>query len=94
MPRRNKRKTTAKEHHRRAPSPYSKGYKPECCGCAFVGYGSVCLTSDGKCLKGGLKVTEGDSAFSPTKSVGENGAESALEACADSKRAALVRRVL
>ena len=60
MPRRNKRESAAKEPHRHAPSPYSKGYKPECCGCAFVGYGSVCLTSDGKCLKGGLKTMEGD----------------------------------
>ena len=51
MPRRNKRKAAVKEPHRHAPSPFSKGYKPECCGCAFVGFGSVCLTSDGKCLK-------------------------------------------
>jgi len=27
------------------------GYKPECVGCAFVGYGGVCTTSDGMCLK-------------------------------------------
>ena len=51
MPRRNKRKTAATEPHRHAPSPYARGYKPQCSGCAFVGFGSVCLTSDGKCLK-------------------------------------------
>ena len=50
MPRRNNRKTTA-EPHRHAPSPHAKGYKPKCSGCAFAGFGSVCLTSDGKCLK-------------------------------------------
>jgi hypothetical protein len=27
------------------------GYKPECVGCAFAGYGGVCTTSDGTCLK-------------------------------------------
>lgn len=50
MPRRNKHKTAA-EPHRHAPSPYTKGYKRKCSGCAFAGFGSVCLTSDGKCLK-------------------------------------------
>ena len=50
MPRRNKRKTTA-EPHIHAPSPLSRGYKPGCRGCAFVGANSVCQTSDGKCLK-------------------------------------------
>ena len=51
MPRRNKRKTAANEPHRHAPTPYAKGYKPKCSGCAFAGIGSVCLTSDGTCLK-------------------------------------------
>ena len=50
MPRRNKRKT-AIEPHRHTPSPYAKGYKAKCSGCAFAGLGSACLTSDGKCLK-------------------------------------------
>ena len=27
------------------------GYKPECVGCAFAGYGGECTTSDGTCLK-------------------------------------------
>ena len=51
MPRRNKRKTPASEPHIHAPSPYERGYKIKCKGCAFAGLGSVCLTSDGKCLK-------------------------------------------
>ena len=51
MPRRNKRKTAVSEPHRHAPSPYAKGYKAKCSGCAYAGFGSVCLTSDGKCLK-------------------------------------------
>ena len=51
MPRRNKRKTAASEPHIHAPSPYAKGYRTKCSGCAFAGLGSVCLTSDGKCLK-------------------------------------------
>jgi hypothetical protein len=51
MPRRNKRKTAVTEPHSHAPSPFSRGYKPGCRGCAFVGVGSVGLTSDGQCLK-------------------------------------------
>jgi hypothetical protein len=51
MPRRNKRKTAASEPHIHAPSPFNRGYKPGCRGCAFAGANSVCLTSDGKCLK-------------------------------------------
>ena len=51
MPRRNKRKDAVSLPHRHAPSRYSKGYKPGCYGCAFVGFNSVCHTSDGKCLK-------------------------------------------
>jgi hypothetical protein len=51
MPRRNKRKTAVTEPHIHAPSPYARGYKQKCKGCAFAGLGSVCLTSDGKCLK-------------------------------------------
>jgi len=27
------------------------GYRQGCIGCAFVGYGGVCTTSDGICLK-------------------------------------------
>jgi hypothetical protein len=50
MPRRNKNKI-ASEPHKHAPSPFSKGYKSKCKGCAFAGFGSVCLASDGKCLK-------------------------------------------
>lgn len=51
MSRRNKRKTAATEPHRHAPSPFSRSFKPWCRGCAFAGTNSVCLTSDGKCLK-------------------------------------------
>ena len=51
MPRRNKRKTAVSEPHIHAPSPYSRGYKPGCRGCPFVGSNSACLTSDGNCLK-------------------------------------------
>ena len=51
MPRRNKRKTAVSEPHIHAPSPYARGYKVKCKGCAFAGLGSMCLTSDGKCLK-------------------------------------------
>jgi len=51
MPRRNKRKMAVTEPHIHAPSPYARGYKKKCKGCAFAGLGSVCLTSDGKCLK-------------------------------------------
>ena len=51
MPRRNKRKTAVSEPHIHAPSPFSRGYKPKCRGCAFVGANSNCLTSDGQCLK-------------------------------------------
>ena len=36
------------------------GYKPECVGCAFVGYGGVCTTSDGRCLITVPKYREGD----------------------------------
>jgi hypothetical protein len=50
MPRRNKRKA-ATEPQKHAPSPFSRGYKQPCSGCAFAGYGLVCLTSDGNCLK-------------------------------------------
>ena len=51
MPRRNKRKTAVSEPHRHAPSPYTEGYKQKCNGCSFAGFGFVCLSSDGKCLK-------------------------------------------
>lgn len=29
----------------------NNGGKPECIGCAFAGYGGICTTSDGVCLK-------------------------------------------
>jgi hypothetical protein len=48
MPRKNKRKDEYRYH---VPSVFDKGYKPECSGCAFAGCGSVCMTSDGQCLK-------------------------------------------
>ena len=48
MPRKNKRKT---QPHKHAPSIHDKGFKAKCLGCAFAGFGSVCLTSNGKCLK-------------------------------------------
>ena len=52
MPRRNKRK----DYSTGKPAVFFNGgdnadYKPECIGCAFAGYGGVCKTSDGKCLK-------------------------------------------
>jgi hypothetical protein len=51
MPRRNKRKTANSEPHKHAPTPFDRGYRPKCKGCAFYGDGNACLTSDGKCLK-------------------------------------------
>lgn len=52
MPRKNKRKkyTTGKES---ALFSYAGNTvcKPECIGCAFAGYGYICTTSDGTCLK-------------------------------------------
>ena len=51
MPRKNKRKPP--KYHVQAPSIYDGGFKAKCHGCAFAGQGFVCLTSDGKCLKGG-----------------------------------------
>ena len=51
MPRKNKRKPP--KHHVHAPSIYDNGFKAKCHGCAFAGLGFICLTSDGKCLKGG-----------------------------------------
>ena len=52
MPRRNNRKSysTGKTAVFYA-SGNNAGYKPECVGCAFAGYGGVCTTSDGTCLK-------------------------------------------
>jgi len=52
MPRRNKRKnyTTGKAAVYFGDAD-NTNYKPECIGCAFVGYGGVCTTSDGTCLK-------------------------------------------
>ena len=52
MPRRNNRKdySTGKAAVFYAEGCNS-GYKPECVGCAFAGYGGVCTTSDGTCLK-------------------------------------------
>ena len=54
MPRKNKRKPP--KHHVHAPSIYDNGFKAKCHGCAFAGQGFICLTSDGKCLKGGADV--------------------------------------
>ena len=51
MPRKNKRKPP--KHHVHAPSVYDNGFNIKCHGCAFTGQGFICLTSDGKCLKGG-----------------------------------------
>ena len=52
MPRRNNRKdySTGKRAVFYANGD-NAGYKPECVGCAFAGYGGVCATSDGICLK-------------------------------------------
>lgn len=52
MPRRNKRKiyTTGKEAVFTGDGGGANG-KRECIGCAFAGYGGVCTTSDGSCLK-------------------------------------------
>lgn len=53
MPRKNKRK----DYNIGRPAVFfgsptdNPGYKPECVGCAFAGYGFVCQTSDGTCLK-------------------------------------------
>jgi len=51
MPRKNKRKP---HQHSREPTIHDKGFNAKCYGCAFAGEGFVCLTSDGKCLKGKL----------------------------------------
>jgi len=52
MPRRNNRKvyTTGKTAAYFSDCDNAE-YKPECIGCAFTGYGGVCTTSDGTCLK-------------------------------------------
>jgi len=52
MPRRNNRK----DYSTGKPAVFfadgnNAGYKPECVGCAFAGYGGTCTTSDGTCLK-------------------------------------------
>ena len=51
MPRKNNRK----EYSTGKPAVFyacgdNAGYKPECVGCAFAGYGGTCKTSDGVCL--------------------------------------------
>ena len=52
MPRRNKRKTyTARKTAVFCDDTENHACKPECAGCAFAGYGGVCITSDGTCLK-------------------------------------------
>ena len=51
MPRRNKRKPSISEPHKHSPSPFDRGYRQKCKGCAFYGMGNVCQTSDGMCLK-------------------------------------------
>ena len=52
MPRRNKRKdySTGKAAVF-FDNGNDAGYKPECVGCAFAGYGGICKTSDGSCLR-------------------------------------------
>ena len=53
MPRKNKRKiyTAGKTALFCNETAASSGCKPECDCCAFAGYGGVCMTSDGECLK-------------------------------------------
>ena len=53
MPRRNNRKSyvTGKPAVFFEVCPSHSGHKHECVGCAFAGYGFVCKTSDGTCLK-------------------------------------------
>lgn len=53
MPRKNNRKSYAvgKEAMFSADMAENTGAKPECIGCAFAGFGGVCKTSDGVCLK-------------------------------------------
>jgi hypothetical protein len=48
MPRRNKLRKQPEKH---SPTVFDPNYKPGCAGCAFVGAGFKCLTSDGECLK-------------------------------------------
>ena len=52
MPRRNKRKSYSTD---KAAVFYgdgdNAGNNQECVGCAFAGYGGICTTSDGTCLK-------------------------------------------
>jgi hypothetical protein len=61
MPRRNKRKDYSTS---KAAVFYgdgsNAGHKPGCVGCAFAGYGGVCMTSDGTCLKTTPEVRESD----------------------------------
>lgn len=51
MPRRNKRKIYTTDKGAVFFSGDANNNKPECVGCAFAGYGGVCTTSDGICLK-------------------------------------------
>ena len=53
MPRKNNRKSynTGKVAMFSADAAENAGVKPECIGCAFAGFGGVCKTSDGVCLK-------------------------------------------
>ena len=53
MPRRNKRKTytARKKAIFYNITAVSNDCNPKCTGCAFAGYGGICLTSNGECLK-------------------------------------------
>lgn len=67
MPRRNNRKSyvVGKEAMFSAHTAENAGAKPECVGCAFAGFGGVCKTSNGVCLKtagGKLAPREADNA--------------------------------
>ena len=48
MPRKNKHKVQPPVH---GLTVFDANFKPDCYGCAFAGADSVCLSSDGKCLK-------------------------------------------
>ena len=52
MPRRNNHKNLRRDVPLvTVPFSFDRDYKVKCSGCAFARYDSVCLTSDGKCLK-------------------------------------------
>lgn len=57
MPRKHNRKAVVSEAIRHT-LPFSNVNKSKCYGCAFAGFGNVCLSSDGECLKIPPKVME------------------------------------